>query len=191
MKKILLLIVVIFMSACQQSPQKNFYLLTSLIPLAEKKHDSSNRLIGLGPIELADYLNRPNMVRMHSDNRLNLNTNDFWAEPLDKGIVRVLSLNLGNLDTARLMQPFPWRSDRIPAYSLRVTINELVQSDRQTKINATWELVHAADKNIIERQHFIRTVDTENNSHAMAQSYSELLAELAEEMHKGLLRVSQ
>jgi uncharacterized protein len=191
MKKILLLIVVIFLGACQQSPQKNYYLLTPLTPLAEKKPDSINRLLGLGPIELADYLKRPNMVRMYPDNRLNLNSNDFWAEPLDKGIVRVLSLNLANLDPARMMQPFPWRSDRIPDYSLRITFHELVLSHKQTKINATWELVNTADKNMIERQNFIRIVDTDNNGQAMAQSYSELLAELAEEMHKALLKVSQ
>jgi len=191
MRNILLLGILSLLLACQQSPQKSYYLLTPLSPLVEKENATINTMLGLGPLELADYLKRPNMVRTSSNNTLNMTSNDFWAEPLDKGIVRVLSLNLVRQDPSRMVLAFPWRSDRIPPYSLRIDIHELVFADKQARINATWELVHTADKKTVERQHFIRSVNTESNAGAMAYAYSQLLAQLAEEMNQALLKATQ
>jgi len=190
-RNILLLTLLSLLITCQQSVPKNYYLLTPLSPIAEKENTHINELLGLGPIELADYLKRPNIVRVRDNNNLNLTTNDFWAEPLDKGIVRVLSLNLVRQNPSRMVIDFPWRSDRIPPYSLRVDIHELVSGNDQTSINATWELVHTEDKKSIERQHFIRSVANENNSTSIAYAYSDLLAQLSIEMNKALLKVSE
>lgn len=187
---VFLLSILPLLISCQHSPQKSYYLLTPLAPQTETKSASISHLIGLGPVELADYLERSNMVRMYPDNSLNLNSNDFWGEPLGKGIVRVLSLNLTRQDPTRMIQPFPWRSDRIPPHSLRVTIHELVLINGQAKINATWELVNTSDKRTIERQHFIRTLETNNKGQNMAYAYSQLLAELAKEMNSALLKAA-
>ena len=186
-----LVLLSVFLLGCQSSPQKSYYLLTPLVPAAETQAETINELIGLGPIELAEYLQRPNMVRMGSDNKLKLNSNDFWGEALDKGIVRVMSLNLTRLNPARMIQPFPWRSDRIPAHSFRVYIHELVLSKGEARINATWELINNANKNTVERQHFIRVMKTDMHGQAMAHAYSQLLADMSEDMHTALLSHTQ
>jgi len=191
MRNILLLTIFSLLIACQQSPQKSYYLLTPLTPQSDKQNVPIDKLLGLGPVELADYLKRPNMVRVRPDNTLNLTTNDFWGEPLDKGIVRVLSLNLVRQDSSRMVLAFPWRSDRIPPHALRISIQELVFSNQQAHINATWELVNTADRKTLHRQHFIRSINAEGNAASIAYAYSELLVELAEEMNMALSKVSQ
>ncbi len=190
MKRYFLLVTIFsVLFSCQQSIPKRYYLLSA--PASEQSEQSISKLIGLGPIELAEYLNRPNMIRMRSDNTLNLSGSDYWAEPLENGIVRTLGLNLTKHDASRMVQAFPWRSDSVPAYSLRIRISELIQKDNKASINATWELIETSSKKMLERKHFVRSIDSGSGAESMAEAYSALLAQLADEMHEALVKVGQ
>jgi uncharacterized lipoprotein YmbA len=182
----LLLSFIFTLLACQSSPQKNVFLLTPLAPVSSEQSQEINTLLGLGPVVLPEYLERSNIVRMGTDNQLNLNSNDFWGEKLENGIVRVLSLNLTQQNPARMIQPFPWRSDRIPPLSFRIYIHDFIYSEKQARINATWELVSTSNNQAIQRRHFIRSKEANKNGHAIAHAYSQLLAELSEEMNVAL-----
>lgn len=187
MRPILLLILVVsLLSACQQSPRKNYYLLS--VPAAEQESAPKDitTLIGIGPVEVAEYLNRLHMVYQREDGRLVMAENDYWAEPLSKGITRALTLNLTQSDSARSIVSFPWRQDSKPRYSLRVRIYSLDRAGDQAKINATWELIDNSQKQTLQRQHFIRSVAAPAGAQALAQAYSQLIAELAAEMDKAL-----
>lgn len=182
------------LTACQQSPQKRYYVLSAYGPATTAATTTNtdqtiNSLIGIGPIELADYLKRPNMVRMRTNNTLNLTANDYWAEPLDKGILRILALRLTQYDSSRMIQPFPWRSDSTPSYSLRLQIHELALTDSQAMINATWELVDTTNKQSIKRQHFIRSINAGSSAKTMAEAYSQLISQLAEVMNNALKEI--
>lgn len=171
--------------ACQQSPRKNYYLLNG--PAFEPENSGTiTHAIGIGPIELPDYLQRPQMVRHQNDNGLSLADNQYWAERLDRGIVRVLGLHLTQRDSSRIILPFPWRRDSKPTQSLRVHIHELKLVGQRATINATWELVDSSHKNGPYQQHFIRSVQTTNDASGMASAYSELFAQLADEMDNAL-----
>jgi uncharacterized lipoprotein YmbA len=189
MRYLILLSALFLLVACQQSPQKRYYVLSSTTTAATNTGQPISTLVGIGPIEIADYLKRPNMVRMRNNNTLNLTANDYWAEPLDKGITRILALNLTQHKSSRMVQVFPWRSDSIPPYSLRVQIHELVLSERNAQINASWELMDVAKKISLKREHFVRNLNAGTSAADMAEAYSELLGQLAEEMNKALVAV--
>lgn len=182
----ILLFVVCWLGGCQQSPQKHYYVLSPIASTPTDTDQPISSLVGIGPIEVADYLQRPNMVRMRNNNTLNLTTNDYWAEPLDKGIARILALNLTHYKPSRMVQEFPWRSDSIPPYSLRVHIHELLLTDHSATLNASWELINVSQKVSLNRQHFVRSVNTGTRASEMAKAYSQLLAQLAEEMNRAL-----
>src|SRR6478609_4538123 len=85
--------------ACQHSPKKNYFYLS---PVTEKtatqaSGNEASQLIGIGPIEIAEYLIRSQIIENQTDNTLTLAENAYWAEPLDKSIARVVSLNLTQL----------------------------------------------------------------------------------------------
>lgn len=180
-----ILVVCSLLIACQQSPRKNYYLLNGPSP-APENIATITHAIGIGPIELPDYLQRPQMVRHQGNNELNMADNEYWAERLDKGIVRVLGLHLTRRNSSRIILPFPWRQDSKPAQSLRLHIHELTLIDQRASINATWELVDNARKNNPYQQHFIRSVPAKDNAAGMASGYSELFAQMADEMDKAL-----
>src|SRR5690606_33786205 len=82
---IVLLVVCSLLGACQSSPRKNFYLLTAE-PVAAPSSTTIDTLIGVGPIEVAEYLNRLHMVYEVKDGSLVVADNAHWAEPLNEGI---------------------------------------------------------------------------------------------------------
>lgn len=177
-------------TGCQQSPRKNYYLLSATPTANQSDANQSNSIshtIGLGPIEMADYLDRSHIVRNRDANRLQLAEVDHWGEPLGKGIARVLAINLMNRDSTRLVEHFPWRSDATPALSLRLSIYDLQLINGAAVINASWKLIDNNTKAVLSQQHFVRTKPSGESAAQIAKSYSELLADLASEMDKALL----
>ena len=59
--------------------------------------------IGVGPVNLAGYLDRPQIVTRATDHKLNLSEFNRWAEPLKESVSRVIGVNLSNmLETTRI-----------------------------------------------------------------------------------------
>lgn len=187
MRHILIVLTISFLvCACQQSPRKNYYLLTAPPAEAFNSTEKITTVIGVGPIEVAEYLNRLHLVYQTEDGGLIMADNDYWAEPLNEGIARVISLVLTQRDNSRSFVDFPWRSDSKPDYSLRLRVHSLSRIGNQAHINATWELVDNINKVNLERRHFVRTAKTGYGAHALTKTYSEFFAELAAEMDSAL-----
>jgi uncharacterized protein len=195
--------------ACQHSPQKNFYYLTAQLAqehnqtqnlaaapensAAQAANSTANQLLGIGPIEIADYLNRSQIIDKQANHRLSMADNAFWAEPLDKSIARVTALNLTK--NTRNFVYFPWRSDSKPRYSIRIRVDELARSTQPAKfndtctLNATWELIDNDTKTNVLRKNFTRSTPADSGAKALAQAYSRLLADLAREMDTELNKI--
>ncbi len=184
-----LAVLCILLAACQSSPQKKYFYLNT-VPTTQKPLAPSTgnitTVIGIGPIEIADHLNRLQIIYSQSNNLLTVADNDYWAEPLDKGIARVLALNLIQRNDNRSFTNFPWRNDSKPQYSLRLQINSMTRANNEASIIATWELMDNNTKVNLQRRNFIRTTPVESGAKNLAQAYSKLLAELATEMDEAL-----
>lgn len=183
--------------SCQHSPQKNFYYLTAQLNqepnqdqhAAKTESNKASQLLGIGPIEVADYLNRSQIIDNQSNNSLHMADNAFWAEPLDKSIARVTALNLAN--STRSFVYFPWRSDSKPRYSIRVRVDELSRTANLAKLNATWELMDNETKSNLLRKNFERSTSVGTGAKALAQAYSKLLADLAGQIDVELNKIPQ
>lgn len=191
MRRILLIVsLCCFTVGCQHSPQKNYYYLSANQSAEKNTPPNANsnitQVIGIGPIELADYLNRLQVIENQTDNILKMADNAYWAEPLDKAIPQVLALNLTQLNNTRSFVNFPWRLDSKPRYSLRIHVYELARKHDNASLNATWELVDNETKSNLVRRNFLQTISVDSNTKALAQAYSKLLANLANEMDQAL-----
>lgn len=105
-----------------------FYVLSSL-PSSGKEvqvvADESCITIGIGPVEVAQYLDRPQIVTRISPNELKLAEFDKWAEPLKDNFSRVLAENLSNLLCAKAIAVFPWRGSTPIDYQVEVEVLRL------------------------------------------------------------------
>lgn len=82
------------LTGCARTPPPNFFLLD--FPVDEQLAGIERGLaIGLGPINLPQYLDRPQIVTRESENAVKLSEANQWAEPLKASISRVLVVNIG------------------------------------------------------------------------------------------------
>lgn len=186
------LLIITTLLGCQNSPRKHYVLLNSPANTSANQANSTNitRSIGIGPIVIADYLDRLAIVRTQGGNSLQISDTDYWGEPLDKGIARVLAdaLRQRNPDTSFVQ--FPYRSDARPSHSLRLQIHQLNYNGNQASLEATWELVDNISKQIISRKNFSHTNNTAGNATDIARAYSNLLVALAEDVQSQLQKLT-
>lgn len=94
------------LSACGASKPSQFYVLDAMSPNESSRESISigrGLAIGLEPVNMPEYLDRPEIVSRGSGNQLELGEFDRWAEPLDRNIERVVARNLSVLlDTDRV-----------------------------------------------------------------------------------------
>ncbi len=100
------------------TPPSRFYLLA---PLEASADAAGGPSLGLGPIRLAQYLDRPQIVTRRGTHLLALAEFDRWGEPLDESISRVLAANLSALLRTSRVQRHPWRDGR--GIELRVELD--------------------------------------------------------------------
>src|SRR6266540_6222252 len=86
------------LGACASTPSR-FYILNTL-PVSEMTPATAAErgpVIGVGPITLPKYLDRPQIVTRASRNQLTLGEFDRWAESLQENFSSVLVENLALL----------------------------------------------------------------------------------------------
>src|SRR5262247_418372 len=93
-------VALLMLSGCLGStPPTQFYLVPSLTspdaaPASAGRHDLT---LGVGPVTVPPYLDRPHLVTRTSRAKLALADFDQWAGPLPDTIARVLAGNLSLL----------------------------------------------------------------------------------------------
>lgn len=90
---ILVLALAVSLSACAgKSASSQFYVLS---PLPQSKlSEAGGTTIGVFPVAMADYLDRPQIVTRVSENEIKIDEFSRWAEPLKENFYTVLVDNL-------------------------------------------------------------------------------------------------
>jgi len=137
------------LAACGTTPRTKFYTLSAEIPQATLPAITAERVIvGIGPVEVAAYLERNQIVTRRGKTRLNLTELDHWAEPIEGNIANILATNLSRLLPATHPIARPWsdadakfhvllkitRFDSNPGGEVQLKANWGIQRDRTHKI---------------------------------------------------------
>lgn len=176
------LLLLAILGACGTTPSSNFYLLTAE---AGQLPNGTTPSLGIGPVAIPEYLNRNSLVTDTRGNEVKIASFERWAEPLGDGVQRVLALNLSSQLNTRNMRFFPWQADLAPDYGVRLTIVSMDIQDRQARLVAEWAvLVDAGRTELIRRisQQEVSVAAGELSGDAIARAYSQLLAQLSEEI---------
>jgi uncharacterized lipoprotein YmbA len=132
----------ILLVGCSSSSPTRFYILHSLTDstsIKESQPSSRDRCVSIvvGPVTIAEYLERPQIVTRFSPNEVRLAEFDQWAEPLDQNIARVLADNLSALLCTKLVVVFPWKGPVPIEYQVKI---EILRLDGNLGGNATLEV---------------------------------------------------
>lgn len=108
---------------CQTtSPQATYYTLSVLGETAAPKTIPA-AVVGVGPLDLPDYLDRQQIVTRPAPNRLQINDYQRWAGPLKDDMLRVLRDNVKALTGAPSVVAFPWPSGQRPDLAVSLTVH--------------------------------------------------------------------
>jgi uncharacterized lipoprotein YmbA len=139
-------------AGCAKTPPPTFYQLEE--PAAEQLAGVERGMaIGIGPLTVAAYLDRPQIVTRATAHKLKLSEANMWAEPLKESILRVIAVNLSNmLDTNRVFR-VPRRDRAIPlAFRVAVVIARFDGTlGGDARLTARWTLYRGDDKPLLTK----------------------------------------
>ena len=186
---VLPLLLTLALAACAGAPPPTLYVLEApAAPLAKAPakaapDGAAQRLVvALGPVTVPDYLDRTDIVRRATGNRLEFGADERWAEPLRAGLQRLLIAVL-----AERLGPGYWVTSgtgRAGQIDIEVPVDiEAFEEDAagQAVLTASWE-IRAGGQVTRERTGYRRAVasgSVENRVRALSANATDLAADLA------------
>ena len=188
----LILVLAAALTACSltgTSAPSRFYVLdaTAEGPAPSSLNDVA---VGVGPIILAGYLDRPQMVTRTPGAEVSVAEFDRWGEPLRESVSRVLAANLGRLLGTERVQRHPWRASRDVEIAVEVDV-ERFDGERggSVVLDVNWRL--RSDGAPVQRAAHI-VEETRGGDYAdLAAAMSRALARLSTEMATAVSSVRQ
>jgi uncharacterized protein len=181
-----MVVLTLFLTGCMRnSGPAQFYMLNADSGIADTVRvpsASQGAVIGLGPIRIPEYLNRPQMIVAISDNEYRLFEDHRWAERLDQNISLALFKALPRqLDTVRIVR-FPWGQRQVIDYQVSIDILEFnVDASGQSRLIAQWS-IKRKDKPTIDRRSDYRFPASTTDQAVMVKAQSQCLAKLGQEI---------
>lgn len=176
-------IIILFVTGCAQ-PGKSFYLLTAGGPMPA----GGGIGIGVGPVSLAEYLNRPNLVTQQGPNQLAFAEDHRWAGDLSASIARVTATNLGRQIKSGNVRTYPWLRDDEIRYQITLDIRQLhSEDDGYAVIEAGWRAYSLPERTLKSSKTFVAREALSADGYApMVAAQSRLLERLAENIAANL-----
>lgn len=169
-------------AAC--APSKSYYRLTSEGPAPS----GGGPGVGVGPVAVAAYIDRPNLVFQQSDNRLAIAESHRWAGDLEQNIASVLANNLGRRLGTGNVRTYPWSEDGDLRHQISIDIRQLHgTTDGDAFIEAAWRVYSLPDRRMSASRSWSGTEPLAADGYdALAAAQSRLLVRLAAEIAASL-----
>lgn len=167
------------LAGCRATKPSHYYVLDATA--AGQASDATPRAVGLGPVRVAPYLDRPQIVTRPSANALSINEFHRWAEPVKDGVPRTIAANLVALSPGTRVVLYPWRSGDDVPIKVRVDVNRLDGVlDGDARLEADWTVDCGKDQHVFGHTDgaLVQRVDGPDYE-ALARAESALLGALS------------
>ena len=136
------------LGACGSDKPTRLYVLSSMTQ-APAGTPATNAAIGVGPVTLPKYLDRPQIVTRISDNSLAQSDLDQWGGDLNDNITRVVASNLSRLLGTERVSLYPWKDQAPVTYQVSIDIIKFEKEpDGSTVLSAFWSLASPSDGSV-------------------------------------------
>ena len=167
-----------------QPDTTRFYVLTPTVHDDAPPIDNPHSLVvGVGPVRLPGYLDRPQFVTRADGNRVVISDFDRWAEPLHEGFARVLGQNLASRLGAEVISRFPWPVGSRLDYQIEIDVIRFEAGGGQAQLASQWAVKDAQTRALmISRYSTINQRVEGSGSPGEVAALSASLGELASEI---------
>ncbi len=134
------LVAAVFAGGCATAPPR-FFLLTAppSTATAPSAVEPTTTTLGVGPIELAGHLARPQLLR-RGGAELVVDDQQRWGAPLDDQLSRLLVAQLQAQQPQATVLAFPWADDAPPQWRWRLTVDRCEVVDGDAVFAGQWHL---------------------------------------------------
>lgn len=174
------------------SPATRFYLLEAKVEerISTGSQDGLADLsLGIGPVTIAPYLDRPQLVSRLSGNELRVDEFRLWAEPLKANISGVIQENLSVLTDAGHVYSYPIK--RATSIDYQISLNVLrfdADAAGSVTLKSVWRIVEPdSHQGLMERRSTIVQPSSSTVIADVVDAMSMALAELSKEMAQALV----
>ncbi len=190
---ILMCLVLVAVSGCLSSAPTKFYLLHALENPAAQKASTRKIVLGVGPVELPDYLNRPQIAGRVTANELNFSEYSRWAEPLERCVMRVLAENMSLLLGTERIELYPWRPSLPIDYQVRVRITRFDGTAGDAAVLIAYWNICGKDgtTGLLERKTVISEKAEGGGVEGIVQAQNRALETLSREIAAALQKIAQ
>lgn len=105
----LCVLVLLLLGSCGSSAPVRYFSLSTTVTGGGQNNDDAV-VLGLGPLRVAEYLNRSQIVTRGVGAELEVDEFSRWADPLTPALHRVVSTDVDNLMPGVIVVAFPWES---------------------------------------------------------------------------------
>ena len=191
----ILLVLVYLMAGCTlmggtQRPTRN-YVLSSLYnedPPARPVADLHEAAVLVGPVRLASYLDRSDIVIRDSQNQILLADFSQWAGPLQENFSRVLAENLSVLLTTDRVDIFPGARAMSFDFNVTADVNRFDGlPGEKADLRVRWTILDNSRKNILYEKSTVLSQTIEHEGvEALIAAESRMLANLSREIAEAI-----
>jgi uncharacterized lipoprotein YmbA len=180
------------LGACASTPSR-FYILNTMAAPETIPTTAAERgpVIGVGPVTLPKYLDRPQIVTRASRHQLALGEFDRWAEPLQDNVTRVLAENLARLVPTDHILLQAWPHSANPDYQVRV---EVLQFDgslgAESVLLALWSILDEAERPLLTQRASLQTPVGGRDYEAFVQALNQMLGTLSRDLAVAIQRLA-
>jgi uncharacterized lipoprotein YmbA len=110
-------------------------------------------VVGVLSVEVAAWLDRPQIVSRGAGSQVQADDFSRWGEPLAKGVQRVVAENLAALLPDRRVVRAPWAGYTPVVESVQISLGELArQSDGSVLLEARWAVIGPDHTTLLQRR---------------------------------------
>jgi len=137
------------LGGCAKDAPTRFYVLSNMVGEAPTM-PGKGAAIGVGPITIPQYLNRPQIVTRISSNQLAVAEFDQWGGDLNDNVTRALAVNLSNLLKTDRVSLYPW-NDEVPIeYQVTVNLANFEEDvDGSSLLSVFWTIVNPKNNKVM------------------------------------------
>ena len=172
------------------SPTPRFYVLQTVQEgqVNKKINIASDILVGVKPVKVPEYQDRPQIVTQGKNQLLKFAQFDRWGESLASGTTRLIREDLAIILPEAKLISYPWEPSVPVKYQVIVEIVELDSAlDKDMFLVAQWQVVDAQNMKtlIIKRSEFRQPIMPQDYA-GLVKTLSTVCASLSGEIAQAL-----
>ena len=185
---VIITVSILIISGCARTPPPTYYQLEEPANI-QLSGIERGVAVGVGPLNLPSYLDRPQIVTRATEHRLELSEFNRWAEPLKESILRVIAVNLSNkLESTRVFG-LPRRDSGVPLeFKVEISIARFDgKLGGEVLLVARWILTDQDSQLISTKVSIIREQSSGAGYDELIQAQNKTLRTLSDEIAEAIL----